>query len=85
MRRSHASYPTYRKVLVSEIPVSQSFWGIFKLYGVNLFSCVLGLSGNVHPNGVEPKTPADQSGLHTLGRSQISQKKHNIGGSEKTY
>ena len=39
----------------------------------------------MHPNGVEPKRPADQSGLHTLGKSQISQKKHNIGGSEKTY
>ncbi len=35
--------------------------------------------------GLEPKRPADQTGLHTTGRSHLRQRKHNIGGGEKAY
>ena len=70
---------------MSETPVSQGFWGRLRRYGVNGFACVPGLPGNVDVTGLEPKKPADQTGLHTTGRSHLRQRKHNIGGGEKAY
>ena len=70
---------------MNEAPASQGSWEILRLYGVNRFACVPGLSGNVDVTGLEPKRPADQTGLHTTGRSHLRQRKHNIGGGEKAY
>ncbi|GEM_PF-5234458 len=77
--------PSNRKILVSEIPASQLFWGIFKLYGFDRFFCVLGLSDNLHPNGLGPKRPADQSGFCASDGRQVWLRKRNTGGGEKAY
>ena len=50
---------------------------------MNGSACVPGLPGDVDVIGLEPKRPADQTGLHTTGRSHLRQRKHKLGGGEK--